>query len=86
LDCEQVGWAVQRSGAGRTTAGEAVAANAGVATHKKLGDPVAAGETVFTVYAEQEERLGPAAAILARCFTVGAQPPHLSPLIENVIA
>ena len=45
LDCEQVGWAVQRSGAGRTAPGEAVAAQAGVATHKKLGERLETGET-----------------------------------------
>src|SRR5580658_1755644 len=50
VDCGQIGWAVQRSGAGRTVPGEAVSAHAGVETHKKLGDPVAAGDPIFTVY------------------------------------
>ena len=48
--------------------GEAVSAHAGVETHKKLGDPVAAGETLFTVYVEDEARLESVAAILNRCF------------------
>src|SRR5271156_6048374 len=69
IDCNQAGWAVQRSGAGRNVPGEVVSAHAGVETHKKVGDPVAAGETLFTVYAEDEARLEPAAAILDRCFT-----------------
>ncbi len=48
---------MQRSGAGRTVPGEAVSAHAGVETHKKVGDPVAAGDTLFTVYVEEEARL-----------------------------
>jgi pyrimidine-nucleoside phosphorylase len=85
VDCGEVGWAVQRSGAGRTAPGEAVAAHAGVETHKKVGDPVAAGETLFTVYAEQEARLEPVAEMLSRCFTLGAKPPEPVPLIEKIV-
>jgi len=86
VDCGQIGWAVQRSGAGRTVPGEKVSAHAGVETHKKLGDPVAAGDTLFTVYVEQEARLQPAAEILSRCFTLSSQPPSPQPLIYKVIA
>jgi pyrimidine-nucleoside phosphorylase len=86
LDCDQVGWAVQRSGAGRTVPGEAVSAHAGVETHKKLGDPVAAGETLFTVYVEDDSRLESVAAILSRSFTLSDEPPAAEPLIYQVIA
>jgi pyrimidine-nucleoside phosphorylase len=86
VDCGQVGWAVQRAGAGRTSPGEAVSAHAGVETHKKVGDPVARGETLFTVFVEQEARLESVAAILSACFTLSAQPPSPQPLIYKVIA
>jgi pyrimidine-nucleoside phosphorylase len=86
IDCNQAGWAVQRSGAGRNVPGEAVSAHAGVETHKKVGDHVAAGDTLFTVYAEQEARLEPAAAILNRCFTLSDEPRAPEPLIHQVIA
>jgi pyrimidine-nucleoside phosphorylase len=86
VDCGQVGWAVQRSGAGRTVPGEAVSAHAGVETHKKVGDPVAAGDTLFTVYVEQEERLESVAATLSGCYTLSAQPPPPQPLIYKVVA
>jgi pyrimidine-nucleoside phosphorylase len=86
IDCEQVGWAVQRSGAGRTAPGEAVAAHAGVETHKKIGDTVAAGDTMFTVFAEQEERLQPVASMLERCFTLSVEAPAPLPLVYEVIA
>jgi pyrimidine-nucleoside phosphorylase len=86
VDCGQVGWAVQRSGAGRMVPGEAVSAHAGVETHKKLGDPVAAGDTLFTVYVEQEARLEAVAATLDRCYRLSAEPPPAQPLIYKVIA
>jgi pyrimidine-nucleoside phosphorylase len=86
VDCDQVGWAVQRSGAGRNVPGEAVAAHAGVETHKKIGDHVAAGETVFTVYVEQDARAQAAIEILGRCFTLSAEPPAPQPLIYKVVA
>jgi pyrimidine-nucleoside phosphorylase len=86
VDCDQVGWAVQRSGAGRTVPGERVSAHAGVETHKKIGDPVAAGDTLFTVYLEDEARLPPVIALLSRCFTLSAEPPPPEPLIYQVIA
>jgi len=86
FDCDQVGWAVQRSGAGRTVPGEAVSAHAGVETHKKVGDPVAAGDTIFTVYVEDEARLPSVAATLNHCFTLSAEPPAPEPLIYRVIS
>ena len=86
VDCDQVGWAVQRSGAGRTAPGEAVSAHAGVETHKKVGDYVAAGDTLFTVYAEDERRLPPVVATLNQCFTLGAERPAPEPLVYQVIA
>jgi pyrimidine-nucleoside phosphorylase len=85
VDCGQVGWAVQRSGAGRIVPGKAVSAHAGVETHKKIGDAVAAGETLFTVYVEEEARLEPVAAILRECYSLSADPPALEPLVYQVI-
>ncbi len=86
IDCGQVGWAVQRAGAGRTAPGEAVSAHAGVETHKKIGDRVAAGDTLFTVYVEQEERLESVVALLNRCVTLSAEQTTPPPLIYEVIS
>ena len=86
VDCDQVGWAVQRSGAGRTVPGEAVSAHAGVETHKKIGDPVAVGDTLFTIYLEDEGRLPPVVDLLSGCFTLSAQPPVPEPLVYQVIS
>ena len=73
-------------GAGRTVPGEAVSAHAGVETHKKVGDPVAAGDTIFTVYVEDEARLPPVVATLNQCFTLSAERPAPEPLVYQVIS
>jgi pyrimidine-nucleoside phosphorylase len=86
VDCEQVGWAVQRSGAGRSVPGEAVSAHAGVELHKKIGDAVAAGDTLFTIYVEQEQRVEPVAAILEQCYSLSEVAPAPAPLVHEVIA
>ena len=86
VDCDQVGWAVQRSGAGRTVPGEAVSAHAGVETHKKVGDPVTVGDTLFTIYVEDEGRIPSVAATLSRCFTLSAEKPVPEPLVYQVIS
>jgi pyrimidine-nucleoside phosphorylase len=86
IDCTRVGWAVQRAGAGRIRAGETVSAHAGVETHKKLGDPVAAGDTIFTLFVEEEQRLEAVAALLSSCFTLSSEPLTPLPLVRKVIA
>jgi pyrimidine-nucleoside phosphorylase len=86
LDCARIGWAVQRSGAGRVASGESVAAHAGVETHKKIGEAVAIGDTLFTIFTEDERCLEAAADILARCFTLSAEAPSPEPLIYDTIA
>ena len=85
IDCQQVGWAVQRLGAGRMVPGEALSAHAGVETHKKIGDQVFAGDTLFTAYVEQEEKLAPAVAMLETAYTLSADPVARSPLLLEVL-
>jgi pyrimidine-nucleoside phosphorylase len=86
VDCFQVGWAVQRSGAGRSVPGEAVSPHAGIETHKKIGDKVAIGDTLFTVYLEDDRRFASVAATLERCCTISADPPTPEPLVYRVVA
>jgi pyrimidine-nucleoside phosphorylase len=66
--------------------GEAVSAHAGVETHKKVGDYVAAGDTIFTVYVEDEGRLPGVVATLNRCFALSAERTDVEPLVYQVIS
>src|SRR5208337_2000591 len=51
MDTTALGWAVQRTGAGREKAGEAVDPHAGILFHAKRGARVERGEQMATIYA-----------------------------------
>ncbi len=52
MDCKEVGWAVQRLGAGRSKPGDPVSAHAGIESHAKLGTKLEAGQPIFTLFSE----------------------------------
>lgn len=64
IDAMAVGMAAWRLGAGRSRPGERVQAGAGVRIHRRPGDPVSAGEPLFTLYTDTPERFEPAHAEL----------------------
>jgi pyrimidine-nucleoside phosphorylase len=49
MDCTEVGWAVQRLGAGRLKPGGPVSAHAGLEMHSKLGEKIEAGQPLITL-------------------------------------
>lgn len=81
IDAMAVGQAAWRLGAGRSRPGEGVQHGAGVRIHRRPGESVTAGETLFTVYTDTPERLAPALAALDGGFSVGDTPPEYRPLI-----
>ncbi len=86
IDAMAVGLAAWRLGAGRSRPGEAVQLGAGVRIHRRPGEPVAAGETLFTLYTDTPERFAAAMAELDRGYSVGDTPPAPRPLIIDRIA
>ncbi|MCW2517243.1 MAG: thymidine phosphorylase [Mycobacterium sp.] len=85
IDAMAVGLAVWRLGAGRSTPGGEVQFGAGVRIHRRPGDPVAAGETLFTLYTDTPERVEGAMAELDGGWSVGDEAPHGRPLIIDRI-
>ncbi|MEW2481317.1 thymidine phosphorylase [Mycobacterium sp. NPDC049093] len=85
LDAMGVALAAWRLGAGRTQPGEPVQFGAGVRIHRTPGEPVAAGEALFTLYTETPERLPGALAELDGAWTVGDTAPMQRPLIIDRI-
>jgi thymidine phosphorylase len=81
IDAMAVGLAVWRLGAGRSLPGERVQAGAGVRIHRRPGEPVTAGEPLFTLYTDTPHRIEPARAELDRAWTVGHTAPTPRPLI-----
>ncbi|MBR7190710.1 MULTISPECIES: thymidine phosphorylase [Gordonia] len=71
MDARAVGDAAWRLGGGRSQPGEAVAAEAGVTIHAKPGDRVRAGQPLFTLHTQDEDRIPGARSCLAGATTVG---------------
>jgi thymidine phosphorylase len=85
IDAMAVGLAVWRLGAGRSRPGEQVQAGAGIQIHRRPGSPVAAGDTLFTLYTDTPERFPRALAELDAGFKVTDSPPAGRPLIIDRI-
>src|ERR1700740_123725 len=85
IDAMAVGLTAWRLGAGRSRSGERVQFGAGVKIHRRPGEPVAAGEPLFTLYTDTPERFGPALAELDGGFGVGDTPPGWRPLLISRI-
>jgi thymidine phosphorylase len=85
IDAMAVGLAAWRLGAGRSRQGERVQHGAGIRIHRRPGDPVAAGEVVFTLYTDTPERLTAAIATLESGWRVRTEPLRQRPLIIDRI-
>jgi pyrimidine-nucleoside phosphorylase len=85
MDCKEVGWAVQRLGAGRAVPGGPVAAHAGIESHAKLGDKLQAGQPVFTLFSEDESLLAEPYRMLEATVVIAEEPPQRQPLIREII-
>jgi len=85
IDAMAVAMAAWRLGAGRAGPGDPVQPGAGVQIHRRPGEPVAAGDTLFTLYTDTPERLAPALAELDGGWIIGLRAPTLGPLIIDRI-
>jgi pyrimidine-nucleoside phosphorylase len=85
MDCKQVGWAVQRLGAGRSKPGDPVSAHAGLESHAKLGDRIEADQPLFTLFSENESLLDEPFAMLAATLQIADTHPLPQPLIREII-
>ena len=85
IDAMAVAMAAWRLGAGRAGPGDPVQPGAGVQIHRRPGEPVAAGDTLFTLYTDTPERLTPARAELDGGWIIGSRAPTLGPLIIDRI-
>ena len=85
IDAMAVGLAAWRLGAGRSRPGGQVQFGAGVRLHRRPGEPVAAGEPLFTLYTDTPQRIGAAMAELDGGWSIGDTPPVPRPLIIDRI-
>jgi thymidine phosphorylase len=85
IDAMAVGLTVWRLGAGRSLPGERVQSGAGLRIHRRPGEPVSAGEALFTLYTDTPERFEVAMAELDGGWTVGDSATPERPLIIDRI-
>jgi len=85
IDAMTVGLAAWRLGAGRSRPGGEVQFGAGVRMHRRPGEPVAAGQPLFTLYTDTPERIGAAMAELEGGWSIGDTAPVPWPLIIDRI-
>jgi pyrimidine-nucleoside phosphorylase len=88
MDTTALGWAVQRTGAGRERAGEPVDPHAGIVFHARRGAHVEAGEPIATIYATNESMLDEPQAILRAAILISKELPKaaVAQLVSRVIA
>jgi pyrimidine-nucleoside phosphorylase len=85
MDCKEVGWAVQRLGAGRAKPGDPVSAHAGIESHAKLGDRVEVGQPLFTLFSEDEALLEEPYRMLEATAQIGETKPERRALVREVV-
>jgi pyrimidine-nucleoside phosphorylase len=84
MDTTALGWAVQRTGAGREFAGQPVDPHAGIAFHARRGAHVEQGQPLATLYATSEAKLAESIALLKQAITFSPTPPEAVPLVSRI--
>ena len=85
MDCEQIGWAVQRLGAGREKAGEPVSAHAGIEMIAKLGSSIQSGEPLCTMFTDDDAHFTEAEHLLLGAISIEDAPVEAPPLIGEIL-
>ncbi len=86
MHCEQIGTACVILGGGRERKEDAVDPAVGIVLHKKVGDRVATGEAIATIYYNAEAQAARARQLIeASCDVAEGSPPTKRPLIHRVI-
>ena len=86
IEARVIGLASQHTGAGRATKADALDLSAGIVLRKKVGEPVATGDVLATVYGVNQEKVDAGAREAAKAFAIHGERPELQPLIKKVIS
>lgn len=85
IETRVVGFASQHSGAGRATKEDSIDMAAGIDLHKKVGDEVAPGDVLATVYGNDLSKVELAAVELKKAFYIHKDRPQAIELIKKII-
>jgi pyrimidine-nucleoside phosphorylase len=84
MDTTALGWAVQRTGAGRERAGEPVDPHAGIDFHARRGARLEKGQPLATLYATSPALLAEPEQILHQAIVLSPAPPQAVPLVSRI--
>ena len=84
MDTTALGWAVQRTGAGREKAGEPVDPHAGIDFHARRGARIEKGQPLATLYATSPALLAEPEQILNQAIHFSPTPPQAVPLVSRI--
>ncbi len=84
MDTTALGWAVQRTGAGREQAGEPVDPHAGIEFHARRGAFIEEGQPLATIYATSAEMLPEPIEILKQAIRFANTPPEPVELVSRI--
>jgi pyrimidine-nucleoside phosphorylase len=85
MDTTMLGWAVQRTGAGREKAGEPVDPHAGIRFHARRGAFVEKGQPLATLYATREGMLDEPEALLRKAIVLSDAKPEAVLLVSAIL-
>jgi pyrimidine-nucleoside phosphorylase len=85
MDTTALGWAVQRTGAGREKASEPVDPHAGIVFNARRGARVERGQPIAVIYATTEAMLREPCELLRGAITISNTPPDFVPLVSRII-
>ena len=84
MDTMELGWAVQRLGAGRVKAGEPVDPHAGIEFHARRGAHLEKGQPFATLYATNEAMLVEPVERIKRAVMFSTEAPAEVPLVSQI--
>jgi pyrimidine-nucleoside phosphorylase len=84
MDTTKIGWAVQRTGAGREKAGESVDPHAGIVFHARRGAHVEQGQPIATLYATTQAILTEPIELLHDAIVIANKPPAPVELVSRI--
>ena len=85
LDAEAIGLAAMQLGAGRATKEDHIDPTAGVILHRTVGQPVAEGDVIATLYTADEAAARAVAPLVWDAFALSSHAPDPQPVIYETI-
>ncbi len=84
-NCRQFGVALAMLGGGREKKEDTIDFGVGLEFHKRIGDPVAANETLVTIHYNSDAKLADATALIENGFVFSVQPALPKKLVRRLV-